>query len=179
MTGSPYHDTVAIQVINDHEIKETDKKKGQVVAASTRTVSSDGKALVLEFSDGGTTNGGLPVTGSGTEMRVAKGPAGSHAISGSWRMSSQNLSNNATTAPTAMPGSMNQQISGHDLEHCNGELRQVLIRKQLSIAPQKTGQVWRWINLYKSWRCIRAATKAGSAAHGDLRHRSRSVLVGG
>src|SRR5260370_9306615 len=39
-----------------------------------------------------------PVTGKGEETRVAKGPAGSHAVSGSWRMSKMNtLSENALT----------------------------------------------------------------------------------
>jgi hypothetical protein len=97
VTGSPYLDTVAIEVVDDHTVKETDKKSGNVVATSTTTISSDGNTLSFEFSDSSATNGGPPVTGSGTETRVAKGPAGSHAISGSWRMANMsNLSDNGT-----------------------------------------------------------------------------------
>jgi len=97
VSGHPYFDTVAIKVVNDHEIQETDKKAGKVVSTSTSTVSSDGSTLTAAFSDSSNTNGGPPVTGKGEAARVAKGPAGSHAISGSWRTTKINgLSDNAT-----------------------------------------------------------------------------------
>ena len=86
ITGHAYVDSVAIQVVNDHTIKETDKKGGKLVGTSTVTVSPDGKTAEVEFSDASNTNGGPPVTGKGTSELVAKGPAGSHAVSGSWRM---------------------------------------------------------------------------------------------
>jgi hypothetical protein len=98
ITGSPYYDTVAIEVVNGQQIKETDKKKGQVVGRTTTTVSADGNTLTFEFSDSSASNGGPPVTGKGTETRVSKGPAGSHAISGSWRMlNMENYSDNGVT----------------------------------------------------------------------------------
>ncbi len=87
ITGHPYYDTMAIKVVNDHEIEETDKKDGKVVSTSKTMVSPDGNQLMFEFSDGSNTNGGPPVTGKGEETRVAKGPEGSSPISGSWRMS--------------------------------------------------------------------------------------------
>lgn len=97
VTGHPYYNTVAIKVVNDHEIEETDKKDGKVVANSTSTVSADDKTLNFEFSDSSNTNGGPPVTGKGEATRVAKGPAGSNAISGSWRTTKiENVSDNAT-----------------------------------------------------------------------------------
>jgi len=97
VTGHPYYNTVAIKVVNDHKIEETDKKDGKVVANSTSTVSADDKTLSFEFSDSSNTNGGPPVTGKGETTRVAKGPAGSNAISGSWRTTKiENLSDNAT-----------------------------------------------------------------------------------
>ncbi len=40
VSGHPYYDSVAIKVVNDHEIEETDKKNGKTVATSTMTVSS-------------------------------------------------------------------------------------------------------------------------------------------
>ena len=97
VAGHPYYDTVAIKVVSDHEIEETDKKNGKTVATSKTTVSSDGDTLTFEFSDSSNTNA-APVTGKGEETRVAKGPSGSNAISGSWRISKfESLSDNAIT----------------------------------------------------------------------------------
>jgi hypothetical protein len=95
VSGHPYYDTVSIKVVDDHSIEETDKKNGKTVATSKTWVSADGNTLMFEFSDSSNTNGD-PVTGKGEETRLAKGPAGSHAISGSWRMSKMDtLSENA------------------------------------------------------------------------------------
>jgi hypothetical protein len=97
VTGHPYYDSVAITVVNDKEVKETDRKDGKVVATSTSTVSADGKTVKFEFTDSSNTNGGPPVTGSGEAVLVEKGPAGSHEVSGSWRTSKlEGLSDNAT-----------------------------------------------------------------------------------
>jgi len=97
VTGHPYYDTVAVKVISDHEVEETDKKNGKTVATSTTTVSADGNTLTFEFSDSSNSNA-APVTGKGEATRVAKGPAGSNAISGSWRTAKfENLSDNAIT----------------------------------------------------------------------------------
>jgi len=97
VSGHPYYDSVAIKVVNDHEIEETDKKNGKVVSTATTTVSSDGNTATFTFSDSSNTNGGPPVTGKGEATRVAKGPAGSNAISGSWRTTKlESLSDNAT-----------------------------------------------------------------------------------
>ena len=97
VSGHPYFDSIAIKVINDHSIEETDKKNGKVVSTSTTKVSPDGKTVMFTFSDSSNTNGGPPVTGSGEATRVEKGPEGSNAISGSWRTTKiQGLSDNAT-----------------------------------------------------------------------------------
>ena len=86
VTGHPYFNTIAITVVNDHEVKETDKKDGKVVANTTTTVSADGNTVTFDFSDSSNTNGGAPVTGKGSATKVAPGPKGSHAVSGSWKM---------------------------------------------------------------------------------------------
>ena len=97
VSGHPYFDSVAIKVVNDHQIEETDKKAGKVVSTSTSTVSSDGNTMKFVFSDSSNTNGGPPVTGKGEATRVAKGPAGSNAVSGSWRTTKlEGLSDNGT-----------------------------------------------------------------------------------
>jgi hypothetical protein len=60
-------------------------------------VSQEGKTGDFEFTDSSNTNAD-PVTGKGTSTQVAKGPAGSHAVSGSWVTSKmENLSDNALT----------------------------------------------------------------------------------
>jgi hypothetical protein len=87
VTGHPYFDTIAIKVVSDHEIQETDKKNGKVVGTSTTAISPDGKTAMWSFTDSSNTNGGPPVTGKGESTLVMKGPAGSHAASGSWRIS--------------------------------------------------------------------------------------------
>jgi hypothetical protein len=95
VSGHPYYDTASIKVVDDHSIEETDKKNGKTVATSKSWVTADGNTLMFEFSDSSNTNRD-PVTGKGEETRIAKGPAGSHAISGSWRMSKMDtLSENA------------------------------------------------------------------------------------
>lgn len=105
VTGHPYFNTIAITVVNDKQVTEIDKKDGKVVSTSTTTVSADGKTVKFEFTDSSNTNGGPPVTGSGEAVQVAKGPAGSHAISGSWRTSKiEGLSDNGTSVTYKVDG---------------------------------------------------------------------------
>jgi hypothetical protein len=95
VTGSPYYDTVSITVVDDRTIEETDKKGTKTVATSKSTVSPDDNTLTFIFTDSSATNAD-PVTGKGEATRVAKGPAGAHAISGSWQTAKfENLSANA------------------------------------------------------------------------------------
>jgi hypothetical protein len=84
ISGNPYIDSVAIKVVDDHTIQETDKKNGKTVATSTTTIAADGKTGSFEFTDRSDSNA-APVTGKGSITRVEAGPKGSHAISGSWR----------------------------------------------------------------------------------------------
>lgn len=87
VAGHPYYDSVAIKVVDDHTIMETDKKAGKTVATSTVKVAADGKTLSFEFSDSSDSNA-APVTGKGMQTRVGAMPAGAHAISGSWHTTS-------------------------------------------------------------------------------------------
>jgi hypothetical protein len=106
VTGHPYFDTIAIKVVDDHTIQETDKKSGKTVTTSSVTVAGDGKTASFEFTDSSNTNA-APVTGKGTSKQVAKGPAGSHAVSGSWITSSfANLSDNGVTVTYKTDGDM-------------------------------------------------------------------------
>jgi len=106
VTGHPYFNSVSIKVVDDRTIEETDKKDGKTVATSKTTVSPDGKTAMFAFSDSSNTNAD-PVTGSGESLRVAAGPAGSHAISGSWRVAKlNNLSENGLLVTYKVDGDM-------------------------------------------------------------------------
>src|SRR5271163_5215168 len=72
VTGHPYYDTVAIKVISDREIEETNKKNGKAVITTTMTVSADGNTMTSEFSESSATDA-APVTGKGEATRVTKG----------------------------------------------------------------------------------------------------------
>jgi len=98
VTGHPYFDTIAIKVISNNEVEETDKKDGKVVGTSKMMVSPDGKTMTFEFTDSSNSNA-APVTGKGEDMRVgAKPPAGANMITGSWRTTKmENISDNGIT----------------------------------------------------------------------------------
>src|SRR5207244_8246749 len=106
VSGHPYFDTIAIKVVDANTIEETDKKGGKTVVTSKVTVAPDGKTCTFEFTDSSNTNA-APVTGKGTEKKIAAGPAGSHAVSGSWITTSfQSLSDNGLTVTYKTDGDM-------------------------------------------------------------------------
>jgi hypothetical protein len=95
--GNPHFDTISIRVLDDQSIEKTEKKSGRTVAASKIVVSPDANSAVFEFID---TSGGsadpVIIKGSMTRLPRSKRPAGSHAISGSWRVSKiESISDNA------------------------------------------------------------------------------------
>jgi hypothetical protein len=95
VTGDPYYDTIAVHVVNASSIEIIRKKDGKVMSTNSETVSPDGNTLNQKFTD---TTGTQPVTGEVTSTRVSPGPAGSHAVSGSWRTSKVNtVSSNGLT----------------------------------------------------------------------------------
>jgi hypothetical protein len=107
VTGHPYYDTLSVKVVDDRTVEQTEKKDGKVVGTFTTTVAADGKTATFQFSDSTASNGGAPATGKGEMTRVAKGPAGSQAISGSWRTSKmEDLSDNGMTLTYKVDGDM-------------------------------------------------------------------------
>lgn len=79
--GHEYRDHQSIKVVDAMTIETVEKKGGKVISKSTQTVSADGKTLTGTFSN---YTGKKEITGGWTEKRIAAGPAGAHAISGSW-----------------------------------------------------------------------------------------------
>jgi len=95
VTGHPYYDTIAVHVINASSVEIIQKKDGKIMSTETETVSVDGKTLTDKGTD---TTGTKPVTWETTSTRVRAGPAGSHALSGSWRTEKFNsVSSNGLT----------------------------------------------------------------------------------
>ncbi len=84
VTGQPYFDTVSVRVVDDETVEFSQKKNGKIVATDKAQVSDDGNQLVDEFTWQPEASG-KQQNGKAVSTRVAKGPAGSHAISGSWR----------------------------------------------------------------------------------------------
>jgi hypothetical protein len=106
VSGHPYYDTVAIKVVDANTIEETDKKAGKTVTTSKVTIAPDGKTDSFEFTDSSNTNA-APVTGKGMGKKIAAGPAGSHAVSGSWITTSfQSMSDNGLMVTYKTDGDM-------------------------------------------------------------------------
>ena len=69
VSGHPYFDSIAVNVVDAHTVKETDKKNGKVVATETTTVAPDGKSATFQFSDSSASHS-APVTGKGPPVRT-------------------------------------------------------------------------------------------------------------
>jgi hypothetical protein len=82
VTGYAY-DTLAVRILNDHAIKFTMKKAGKPFFECIETVSPGGQKMTEDFTN---TMEAETVTGKAGFARVGNGPAGSHALSGQWRM---------------------------------------------------------------------------------------------
>lgn len=129
VTGHPGYNTVAVNILNDHSIKETDKKDGKVTGTSTFTVAADGKTGTYEYTDNG---GSSPVNGKLMVERVAKGAAGSNAVAGTWKFKNfANISANGLTSTYKVDGdevsfsdptgdSYNAKIDGKAVPFTNG-----------------------------------------------------------
>ena len=84
VSGDPYRDALMVKVVDDKHIEMASQKEGKDVGKTTRSVSDDGNTMTVEWTYYGNPTGG-PVSGTDHMKRVAKGPAGANAVSGSWR----------------------------------------------------------------------------------------------
>jgi len=104
VAGNPYYDEMSVTIVDPVTIKRAGRKGGKPAGSSTVTVSADGKTLSNAFTDMTAANG-VPVTGTDRSERVAAGPAGSHATSGSWRATnSGDISDSGLTFAMAVEG---------------------------------------------------------------------------
>ena len=96
VAGSKDYDTLAVRIVDDKTVEMTNKKGARVVGSSRGVVSADGKTITFDFTIYPESSK-QPITGKLTLIRVAAGPSGSHAMSGSWRMQKADASENALT----------------------------------------------------------------------------------
>lgn len=82
--GNPYFDTMSVKTEDSKTVDIIAKKNGKVVGKERDTVSEDGNQFTSEWT--GRNDPESPeMSAKGVHTRLAKGPAGAHAISGSWR----------------------------------------------------------------------------------------------
>jgi hypothetical protein len=114
VAAADYRDQAAVKVLSPSSIEITVKKAGKLTFKITDSVSADGAKLTADINN---YLGAQPVTGTITEKRVADGPAGAHAISGSWMQDSVgNLSDVARiltlqSTPNGLKMTWNGQIA--------------------------------------------------------------------
>jgi hypothetical protein len=83
--GARDYDTLAVKVVDDRTVETIGKKDGRVAESEKDIISPDGKTITAEYT-GYPIATKQPITKKTTHLRVAAGPSGSHAISGSWRI---------------------------------------------------------------------------------------------
>src|SRR5262249_7188079 len=95
VVGDPCYDTISVRVVDDRTTEETDKKNGKIVGTQRMIVSADGNTATEKWMESCNTKGEA-VSGIDIMARLAPGPHGAHAISGSWKISKRiNRSENA------------------------------------------------------------------------------------
>lgn len=105
VSGNPYMDMVAVNASDAHSVVLTDKKDGKTIETLVFKVASDGKTIDVDFN--GTSENGAAYKGAGGLKRVAKAPAGSGPISGSWmRTGLTNASDSFVTTTYKVDGEM-------------------------------------------------------------------------
>ncbi len=88
-----YWDTVNVQMVDVHTVEIIAKKTGKTMLTEVDAISRDGSTLTQMVKD---TTEADTVTIETLNRRVENGPAGSHAISGSWRAYQTNRSSNGS-----------------------------------------------------------------------------------
>lgn len=79
--GHAYYDEMQVRIVDARTIELSQRLNGKLVGTDTLTVAADGKSFTGKFTSN---QGAQPATGTYSERRVAAGPAGAHALSGSW-----------------------------------------------------------------------------------------------
>jgi hypothetical protein len=83
VSGHAEYDQLQVAITSPTSIEVVEELNGKHQAYYHYTVSGDGKTLTVTYSDYST---GKEIKGGYTAKRVAPGPAGAHAASGSWQI---------------------------------------------------------------------------------------------
>jgi hypothetical protein len=92
LSGHAYYDELRVRVVDAHTVEFSQRQHGKEVGSNTMQVAADGQSLSGKFTS---YQGTKPATGSYREKRVAAGPAGAHALSGSWLQDQMSDGNDA------------------------------------------------------------------------------------
>jgi len=92
VSGHAYYDELRVRVVDAHTVEFDQRQHGKDVGTNTMQVAADGQSLSGKFTS---YQGSQPATGSYREKRVAAGPAGAHAVSGSWLQDQMSEANDA------------------------------------------------------------------------------------
>jgi hypothetical protein len=84
VTGNAYIDTMSVKIEDPKTVEIVAKKDGKVVGKERDVVSEDGNQFTSDWT-GRNTPDGPEMSVKAVHTRVAKGSAGAHALSGSWR----------------------------------------------------------------------------------------------
>jgi hypothetical protein len=84
VTGNPNFDTMSVKIEGPKTVEIISEKNGKIVGKERDVVSEDGNQFTSEWK--GRNDPDSPeMSFKAVHTRVAPGPAGAHAISGSWR----------------------------------------------------------------------------------------------
>ena len=92
LSGHAYYDELQVRVVDARTVEISQRQNGKTVVTGTMQVSADGKSFTNKFTS---FQGAQPMTGTFSEKRVAAGPPGSHALSGSWLQDQMSEANDA------------------------------------------------------------------------------------
>jgi hypothetical protein len=104
-------DTRSVRAVNDHSVAMTGMNKGKKSFDSSIVVSADGNSETI--SETIFDAGPQPFTVTEYFIRVAAGPPGSHAVSGSWKLTKTEASDNVDVTTFKVVG---DSLSRNDVE---------------------------------------------------------------
>src|SRR5579859_1871900 len=85
IAGNPFIDTLAVTVVDDHNLKSVGAKGGKTRGEQTFKVSADGKTMTVSFQGRPLNPGAAPIAVTRTYTRLTAAPAGANAVSGTWK----------------------------------------------------------------------------------------------
>jgi hypothetical protein len=86
LTGDPCIETASVTVADAYTLEEIDKRNGKTVGTMRLSVSPDRTTAIQDWTENCNEKGDI-VSGKDELTRIADGPQGSHAVSGSWKLS--------------------------------------------------------------------------------------------